>query len=365
MKVYSYKKGKDTYYGFSIYLGINPLTGKERRTNRRGFRTKREAEIAYMRLRNGAEKKESDRTLEDIYEEWLPLYRTTVKGSTVRKVREIYKIHILPEFGEQIMARIQIKQIQNFVSSLVESGQTQYRRYFNYLNRLFKFALFRDYIAENPCKKVIIPNVDMSVDIADDDLFYTREELQAFLRLCKEDLPFRWYVFFRLAAYTGLRRGELLALAWEDVDLKAGMLDVKWTLSIDEEGKQARTPPKTKKSKREIQLDDETLQILIKHKLAQTPSEWVFPNGRGESMALSTPIKKMNYIVHKNKTKRITLHGLRHTHCSLLLMSGVPIKEVQRRMGHENIQTTMNVYAHVCKDGQKKVVDTFKNYMNE
>lgn len=93
-------------------------------------------------------------------------------------------------------------------------------------------------------------------------------------------------------------------------------------------------------------------------------NQLVFPNGKNKHMALSTPIKYLNRICDKNGLKRITLHGLRHTHCSLLFAAGASLKEVQDRLGHDDIKTTMDIYNHITKAQQENAVDKLINFMN-
>lgn len=178
---------------------------------------------------------------------------------------------------------------------------------------------------------------------------------------------------FRLLAFTGLRRGELLALTWNDINFTKETLTVNKTLAQ----KKMVNPPKTNKSGRTISLDKTTLDILRKWKLyqlsnllcfgfnANKPEQLVFSlTSNNKHMNLDCMNRKMREISRKHNFKEIKVHGFRHTHCSLLFESGATIQEVQERLGHEDIKTTMNIYAHVTEKQRDKLADKFANYVN-
>ncbi len=171
-----------------------------------------------------------------------------------------------------------------------------------------------------------------------------------------------WYTYFYLLAYTGLRKSEALALHWDDIDFKTKTLSVKRNITDGH----ILLEPKTKTSIRQIWLDDGTIKILSDYKKFQLPilhNPIVFRNTQDNYTAMSQPLKKLNKIIKKYNLPKISIHGFRHTHCSLLFEAGATIKEVQDRLGHKNVKTTMDIYAHVTKETKKDVADKFSNYM--
>lgn len=376
MKIVPYKDKKTgkTLYKFYVYIGTDPLTGKSIRTNRQGFETKKQAEIAYLQLKSQKESLEKPKqyTFEQVYKMWLEHYQTTVKSSTLGKVKELFKNHILPELGMLFIGKINLKIAQNAVNNWNKKIK-KYKDLKIYTQQVFKHAMRLELVDKDPFALVVMPKPKKSeiklVDASEN--FYTKGELSVFLNLCKEQLPAMWYTLLHTLAYTGMRRGEILALIWKDIDFKTGRIRINKTLTLDENNKIIVNDTKTTAGERNIKIDTQTIQLLKAWKKEQMKqlkvidiNQLVFPNGKNKHMALSTPIKYLNRICDKNGLKRITLHGLRHTHCSLLFAAGASLKEVQDRLGHDDIKTTMDIYNHITKAQQENAVDKLINFMN-
>lgn len=173
------------------------------------------------------------------------------------------------------------------------------------------------------------------------------------------------YIPVLVAVTTGVRRGELLALRWADIDLKSATLTVNQSLERGKGGYVFKAP-KTKNSRRAISLPIETVKALREHYAAQLegrlklglgrdPRGLVFARADGQPMDADTLSKSFGRLVRAAKVTPITLHGLRHTHISHLLMDGVHVKIVGERAGHANVTTTLNVYAAYVPNMQADV----------
>lgn len=171
-----------------------------------------------------------------------------------------------------------------------------------------------------------------------------------------------------------MRKGELLALKWTDIDFENHEITVSKAISLDDTNKIYLKSTKTGKT-RIISIDPATENILMQWKKqqmedcmmlgfnAKSKNQLVFSNKFNEYMQPSLTQKWLNKIVENYKLKKITTHGFRHTHCSLLFEAGVTIKEVQDRLGHTDVQTTMNIYAHVSKERKTSAIDKFAHYL--
>lgn len=214
-------------------------------------------------------------------------------------------------------------------------------------------------------------------EIEEDSLnFYSKDELKDFLEASKELTGRIPYVFFHLLAFSGMRKGEALALTWSDINFKDNTLTISKTLTRGDGARLIVLPPKTRKSKRTISMDPQTMELLKQWRAQQRidymkfgfntlqPDQLVFSNEKNEWFQPTRPRVWMLRIYKRHpELKQITTHGLRHTHCSLLFEAGASIKEVQDRLGHTDIKTTMNIYAHVTKQRKEETALKFANFM--
>lgn len=215
-------------------------------------------------------------------------------------------------------------------------------------------------IHDNPFDDVLRPKKkEKEIETID---YYTKEELLSFLTVAKENLSSMWYLFFHLMAYTGLRRGEELALTWKDIDFKNRTISVNKALTRDKDGTPTIGDPKNKSSKRVIEIDPVTTYKLRQWRYKNREEEYVFPNTKGSFTTFSQPWHQLSKL-KSHDIKIISPHGFRHTHCSMLFSAGVPIHLVQSRLGHSDIKTTMNIYNHIYKSDEKKAVTKFMSYV--
>lgn len=167
-------------------------------------------------------------------------------------------------------------------------------------------------------------------------------------------------------AFTGLRKSEVLALEWTDVDFKNQELKISKTLARGENGRVYVSTPKTYSSKRTIDLDNQTIHLLKIWKLKQNNSNYIFTNPLNDSLYNPTSVRKwIDPIVKKTNLPKITPHGFRHTHVSLLIEADVSLKEIQERLEHKSIQITANIYTHITKNKRKNTADKLAAYITK
>lgn len=379
MYIRKYEKQGQNYYLFKLYAGIDPATGKQIHLTRRGFRSQKEAELEYFRLKlaieNEGYSKQQRYTYQEVYDLWLQQYSNTVKGSTLNKTITIFKIHILPIFGKKFIDQIKVNHCQEAVNTWFKSLKG-YRSVNSYASLVFRHAMKLGIIQKNPSQLVTMP---VKKDEAGDDdsfgNFYTREEMTTFLDSIQDSK--KWFTFFRLLAFSGCRKGEALALTWSDINFKSDSITVNKTLTIGMDNKPVVQSPKTKLSRRVLSMDPRTMQVLKEWKAEQAKMMIQFGfNTKGSEQLVFTNLQnkhinpqKVGQILEKYARaaglRVITPHGFRHTHCSLLFESGASIKEVQDRLGHADIHSTMNIYAHVTEKKKDETAVKFANYMEQ
>lgn len=361
-----YEKGGSTAYYFKAYHGIDPLTNKKIITKRRGFKTEREARLAEAKCLTEYEKKSfrsknTTTTFQQVYEIWKEHYKHTVKESTYVSQVNIADKWIIPNFRDKPINKISLSMCQAQVNKWAD----EYKRFFGIIsiaNQIFDYAISMELIENNPMRKTLKPKRQKN-NTDELEKFYNKEELQEFFEIVKGFDDVEMMTYFRLLAFTGMRKNEISALRWSDIDLKSGQITVKQTLAKGEDNKLIFQTPKTKKSARTITLDPKTIEVLKEWHKYSTKG-LLFKNEDGGPKSVVHVNNMLNRIWRKHpEFKRITPHGFRHTHCSLLFEAGATIKEVQERLGHENIQTTMDIYAHVTQKAKNEVANKFATYI--
>ncbi|CAM5198584.1 Integrase-like protein OS=Ureibacillus acetophenoni OX=614649 GN=SAMN05877842_10534 PE=4 SV=1 [Ureibacillus acetophenoni] len=376
----SYKlKNNETRYMFQLYIGVDPLTGKEQSTTRRGFKTKKEAKDALIALKveinNGTFKKQQFETYQDIYDMWVNHYENTVQDSTFLKTTRIFKNHILPAMGQYKVDKIDVAICQKHVDQWAKELK-RFNMVKAYAAKVLKFAQKRGYIQTNPFDLVEIPIVKKQVSLEEEENenFYTREQLVQLLDCFKQENNLRKYAFFHLLSFSGMRKSEAFALMWKDINFINDEIRINKAVA---RGKQGLYLGPTKNGlPRTIKMDATTMQLLKNWKKQQAKeclqygyntmrkNQLVFPNTNNDLHEPNKTYRWLKLVLDKYNLESITTHGLRHTHCSLLFEAGATIKEVQYRLGHKDVKTTLDVYAHVTKKAKAETIDKFEKYLS-
>lgn len=374
IKKYQTKDG-ETRYMLQAYLGVDPFTGKQKRTTRRGFKTQKEAKKAERELllsieENGLPSSRAKTSFKEIALLWFESYQNTVKPTTAKNLKSKLDTMIEDYFKDIQINDITVVFCQDLFLKL-SKRYVMYASYASILNRIMRYAVLLDIINTNPLDKVIKPK---SKEIQKKDNCYTKEELNQFLAIAKKDSSQVFYTLSHTIAYTGLRIGEALGLKWSDINFKDKMISVNHTL-VTIDGKQVLQSPKTKASKRIISVDKYTLKLLKDWQLEQKKEffklgkpylhdeNFIFTSSTG-TVYVPTEIRKILVrLIKRNNLKPISPHGLRHTHASLLFESGIQPKEISDRLGHNNIKTTLDLYTHINDNQRSNAVDKFIAFM--
>lgn len=370
------KKNNQKAWQFQAYLGTDPVTGKQKYTTRRGFQSKKECQLALNKLlleieENGFTEKKIT-TFKQLYEQWLPVYRTTVKPSTVGATVEVFERYILPHFATLKLNKISVSYCQQVLKVWFKDYQG-YKGFRMKTNLLLDYAVSLELIPSNPMAKTKTPRKKEKEKPVN---FYTKEQLLEFLSLYKKECDPMKYVFFHLLAYSGLRKSEALALQYEDINFQTSELTIGKTVAIDEHQNIILQTPKTKNSYRTINLDPITLKLLRKWQMDQrelyfklgyntsSPKQLIFSSDKNKIIRPSLiNCWLRNFYARHEDMPKISPHGFRFTHCSLLFEAGVSMKEVQGRLGHKDVQTTANIYGKVTPQMSLNTGEKFAKFM--
>ncbi|MBL3645773.1 site-specific integrase [Bacillus sp. RHFB] len=368
-------------WAYIVNVANDPSTGKRRQITKSGFRTKKEAQLAANKLEesilNGGVIRESNITFETFANEWLEYYGTQVKVSSVR-ARRIAMKHLVSTWGHLPLRKITKHMYQSRINELNKEFSHNYIDSIHTTgNMIFKHAIRQDLIKTNPTYGFVMPKKHVTVeDIEEDEVkekFLELNELKTFLRITKEQGLYLDYLCFATLAYTGMRLGETLALKWTDLDLTRKTIRITKTYynpNNKSTGYQLLTP-KTKKSIRTIMIDDglvalfkahkrEQMELKMKQRLVYEDQDFIFAENTGHPRVMKQMVLRLQRLMkHLDVDKHITPHSFRHTHTSLLIEAGAGVKEIQERLGHSDINTTMNIYAHMTKNIEEKTSHKF------
>ena len=379
IKQYTKKSDGKKYYMFQIFLGRDEITGKKRYTTRRGFKTRKEALLCEAKIKteidtNGLLNTDVT-TFKEIYELWYEGYQHTIKESTLLVNQHIFNL-LLDKLENMQLKKLTLPYCQKIINNYSKIFSLAVLKKIKiYGSMILDYAVKMKVIYSNPMKDVLLPKKKDDITSDDKDKYYSKEELKQFLELVESEQDIKLTAMFRLLAYTGIRKGELQALNWDDIDFTNNMITVNKTLALNTDKKVVVQTPKSKSSIRSISIDEQTANILKRWKLKQ----------RERFLMIGTRIKKyqpcfteeitnsylyLNFmnanlkrICKKNELKLIKVHGFRHTHCSLLFERGFTIQEVQDRLGHSDLKTTMSIYAHVTEKQRDNMADKFAKFM--
>ena len=338
-------KTQGTWYVSFRYID---WAGKKKQKMKRGFKTKKEAlnfEKEFLH-KTAADLNMEMNSFIDIYFEDK---KNDLKENSIRNKRHMINKQIVPYFGSRKMNEITPADIIQWQNTIQEKGysKTYERMIQNQLNALLNHAQKIYDLKDNPCKKV----KKMGKADADKLEFWTKEEYDTFIAGIEpgsED-----YLIFEILFWTGIREGELLALSLSDFDMSGNLLHINKTYNRIEKRDVIDTP-KTKNSVRTIDIPD-FLKVELKE---YTEKLYGFPEDqRLFPIVARTLQKRFKKYEMKTGVKPIRVHDLRHSHVAYLIHQGVEPLIIKERLGHKDIQMTLNTYGHLYPSRQKKVAE--------
>lgn len=322
--------------------------GKRRKSTKRGFATKREAE-EWLRNFLIKQKADFDMKFEDFWKMYYADIETRLREHTMRTKKYIVELKILPYFGNKRVNDITAADIRQWQNELIKMGYspTYLKTINNQLSAIFNYAVRYYDLKSNPCAKA----GSMGKSKAEEMDFWIGEEFRKFIdSVMNKRLS---YMAFMTLYWTGMRLGELLALNPKDVDLEKRTISI--TKSYQRLGKKdVITPPKTPKSKRVITIP-EFLAADIKDYMDSLYD--LQENDRLFPITKYYLEHEMQRGIKESGVKRIRVHDLRHSHASMLIELGFSPLEIANRLGHEKVETTLNTYAHLYPNKQTKLAE--------
>jgi len=347
-----------------------------RRQQRRRFRTKTEADpwLAEVNhsINTGAYIEPAAQSLGAYLTQWLQGYgEANLRQSTLEGYTGLITNHVIPILGNIPLGSLTPMHLQQLYEAKLRTGRlgsdngglapSTVRQIHAILHRALKLAMNLQLIRQNPADAVIPPKPQKP-----DMRYLSPDEARALLTAADDDRTY--YPLYHMAILTGLRRGELLALRWSDIDLERRSLTVTRAIAQTYSGELVSQPPKTAKGKRTIALSHAAVSVLRNHKRKQAQlaeklgdawqgKDLVMSDASGGIINPSNIHRHFKRLLRKAGVKPIRFHDLRHTHATLMLKQGEHPKVVSERLGHNSIQITLDTYTHVLPNLQKEAAD--------
>jgi integrase len=352
----------------------DPETGKTKPRWVGGFKTRKAAEEARDGARHAVHRgtyvAPRDLTVSKYLDDWIAGHAVELKPSTTASYRSKIALYLKPAIGhERLQALSPIRLSAVFRDMHKHGGKdgrpvsprtVEFARAI--LRRAMNDAVVGRLIEVNP----VVGSKTPKKDGKPQHVTWTGEQAQVFLGATADT---RLAPVWQLALATGMRRGELMALCWQHVDLDAGIVSVEW--STAQVGNELVTTTPKNHERRKVQLDARTVAVLRARRKVQAQERlaWgsayedtegiVFTREDGQRLSPNAVSKAFLRAQAGLGLPRVTIHGLRHSHATILLRDRVPVHIVSRRLGHKDPSVTLNVYADVIPDDDTSAVDTF------
>jgi len=375
MRGHIIKRYKDSYT-IVINLGADPATGKRRQQWYSVKGTKKEAEKRLSELLHeldtGTFMKPGKTTLAEYLERWMKDYaRPNLAPRTVEGYESIIRKHLIPKLGHLPLMQLKPEHLQKYYAELMQSGRCSkrgglsaqtVRHHHTALHKAIQTAVEWGLLTRNVADAVRPPRAAQS-----EMQTWNEDEIMRFLEAAKTT---PYYALFYTAIFTGMRRSELMALRWQDVDFILSQIYVNRSMHQLRDGSFIFRSPKTAKGRRLVAMPPSAILVLQDHynKVAQDrkvlgvtlrDDDLVFGEADGRPMRPNRITRAWPMLAASAGLKVIRLHDARHTHASIMLKKGIHPKIVQERLGHASIAITLDTYSHVSPGLQAAAAKSF------
>jgi integrase len=361
------KRGKK--YAVVFYLGLDE-NGKKKYKWFSGFDTKKAASEYLLEkgteITKGMYVDPKGATVESFFTEWLEYKRTRVRIGTYVNYEKTIQKHIIPHLGRHKMDKLSAPHLQRMYTKLLNPDEgnlraTSVKEVHTLISTVLKQAVKWGVVQRNVAQLVDPPRRDTKSMQT-----WSVDQVQTFLDAAQDS---KYYVVYLMAITTGMRKGEILGLHWDDVDIPGRRLQVVRTLGYY---KSTLTigPPKTDSGRRTVTFPDLLADALTKHRKQQVEARmkmgaqyndagYVFARPDGSPVKIDGLRGDWRRLMREIDVPTITFHSLRHTHATLLFQQDVHPKVVQERLGHSSVRITLDIYSHVIPSMQDKVAEDF------
>ena len=294
----------------------------------------------------------------DFLDKWLSYKQPHVRQTTYADYEAHIRRFVKPILGKQKLAKLTPMHVEGMVASMMTNDRppAQVKRCLKLTNMALAQALDWGLVGQNVAERIKPPKVEKR-----EMKVWTPQEATRFLAAAEGH---RYYALYYLALATGMRRGELLALRWADIDTVARTANV-CRAAVYVKGKLRDSTPKTAAGIRTVALSQDVLDVLRSHRASFGYGELIFGSRAGTYLNPSNVARAFERFCEQAKVPRIRFHDLRHTSASLLIRSNIPVKVVSDRLGHSDSSFTLRTYVHVFDDQRRAAALPLEQMLRE
>lgn len=365
----------------ALWSAADPATGKRHQASQGGFKTKREAQTHLNKMLtavdDGTFVRPTKLTLGAfLVDRWLPTLRNELRPATIALYEGAVTTYIIPRLGGTPLRAITPPQLLAFYAELAESGRAKTGKGLSprsvqlvhvALNKALRAAVEWDLLPTNPAAKARPPKPPKP-----EQTVWSGATVRAFLAAAEAEND-RLRALWLLAITSGMRRGELLGLRWDDVDLDGAALRIR-RARVSVNHAVLESLPKTAKSARSLALDPHTVTVLRSHRKRQledrlaageawTETGLLFVDALGEPLHPTSLTRTFKRATARAGLPVVRLHDLRHAYATAALEAGVPLKVVSELLGHASIAVTADIYSHVSEELNRKSVEHVASFI--
>lgn len=357
MPIYKLEGSKDGRQRYRVRINITAPDGSYKQIERITYGKAEAKDLEQSLLREFRNSGGGNRhmTVSSLFEDYINARKREIKQSSLRKIISNMNNHILPSMGKVRLSKLtrpKLQEWKNYLRSKPLVCATCQGVYKNF-NGMLNYAVLMGYIPSNQLSVLGNFREPDFTPIQEKIHYYTAEEFCRYISAAEDLCPTfserRYYIFFVIAYFTGMRKGEIHALKWSDIE--GNIIHVRRSINQKSKGGDEETIPKNKSSFRDINMSSQLAAVLAEHKREQqfTP-QW------SEDFRVCGGVRPLRDTTIANKNKKFALaanlpvlriHDFRHSHASLLANEGINIQEVARRLGHSNVTITLKIYAHL------------------
>lgn len=359
------KDGKQKY---RVRINFTDSTGKNRQVERTAYGSD-EAKQLELELNHSFKNSAPAQrmTVLELYNQYVTAKTHEVRETSLKKSQGILTRHILTYLSDTKLDKLTAPVLQNWKQDIekLNLSITMRKNIYKEFRAMLNFGVTLDYLPQNPLLKV--GNFKAPLENHKEMLFYTPDEFKKYIKVARELAetthdniqPWIFHVFFNIAFFTGMRKGEIYALTWQDI--KNGEINITKSLTQKLKGDDRITPPKNRSSIRAIQIPTPLQEVLDEHynRCKAMPG---FTDEHYICPLRDTSVDKANRkFAELAEVKHIRVHDFRHSHASLLANNGINIQEIARRLGHSDIKTTLQTYSHLYPKESERALEVLNH----